>query len=104
MISALKGIKLKPEEVSIDGISKKIPVHRFSLHDWENDIAKKIEGKPIEVAVLYLLHPLGYEHSIEDLEQLKSVLGVPEIIQLYRAGLRINGCAVEGGEKDAKKD
>lgn len=105
----LKEIKQQPELINVTGIDTKIPVQRFSWEEWA-EISTKIEGQPLEMAILYLINEYGYEHNDEDVALMKKKLNIGQIYEVYQQGLLANGIDLaalkesKGGESPEKKN
>jgi len=99
----LDEITLEPEMVKIQGISSPVPIQRFTWDEFNENIAPVIDGQSLEVASLYFINSAGFEHTEDDLKKLKSRLGAQQIIDVYKAGLRVNGM-VTTAQDDAKKN
>ncbi len=90
----LNTLKLSPQSVKVEGIDEPVEVTRFSYNQFQ-EVSKKVEGEPLEVAALYFLNDEGYGHSDEDVNKLKSLVGAKQIRDIYRAGLIANGISAE---------
>lgn len=98
-----KTVKLKPSDVDIEGIDQPVPITRFTWEEWDEIVSPKIDQQNIEVAVMYMINPVGYEHTDEDVATLKKTFGIPQIVDIYKKALAVNGVSVGSGE-EAKKN
>ena len=99
----LDQLELEPAEVPVSGVKGPVKITRFSFDYMKEVIIPKAGELPVEKLALYFLNSEGYEHSQADVEALGKKLGVGQLVEIYNAGMQVNG-AVVSAETDAKKD
>jgi len=98
----LNRVELEPAVIPIEGLSSPVQITRFSFDHMREVLLPKVGELTVEEAALYFVNDKNYSHTSEDLGALRNKIGADQIVQIYQAGMRVNGC-VSAGEDDPKK-